>query len=204
MAMSDQVANGLAIFSANYLKRWLEGNLYDRFFRTGLGQKLKGLDAKAHHGIEFGLNLLTVFFDRALADDTAMKRFVKEVGLDAAPEISKRLINNATNPQEQELVHALLAMGHEQLVQLLRLLYEIEPGSRKSMLKEIEKLSMDELLKLALMPSNEREKLMGLFVHQEKPWLSPEEVQAVGQATEKLKALRARLRQRSGRGQSRE
>lgn len=203
MSISDQVANGLAIFSANYLKRWLEGNLYDRFFQTDLGQKLKRLDAKAHYGIEFGLNLLAVFFDRALAGDTAMKRFVKEVGLDAAPEISKRLINHATNRHEQELVHALLAMGHEQLVQLLRLLYEIEPGLRKKMLKEIEKLSMDELLKLAL-PSNEREKLMGLFVREEKPWLSPVEVQSIDRATEKLKAFRAKLRQRSGREQGNE
>lgn len=202
--MSDQVANGLAIFSANYLKRWLEGNLYDRLFRTGLGQKLKGLDAKAHYGIEFGLNLLTVFFDRTLAGDTALKRFVKEVGLDAAPEISKRLINHATNSQEQELVHALLAMEHEQLVQLLRSFYEVEPGLRQKMLKQIEKLSMDELLKLALMPSNEREKLMGLFVREEKPWLSPAEVQSIDRATEKLKAFRAKLRQRSGREQGNE
>lgn len=202
--MSDQVANGLAVFSANYLKRWLEGNLYDRFFQTNLGQKLKGLDAKAHYGIEFGLNLLAVFFDRALSDDTALKRFVKEVGLDAAPEISKRLINHATNRQEQELVRALLAMGHEQLVQLLRSLYEVEPGLRKKMLKQIEKLSMDELLKLALMPSNEREQLMGLFVSEEKPWLSPAEVQSIDQATEKLKAFRAKLRQRSGREQGNE
>ena len=149
MPTPDQIANGLAIFAANYLKRWLEGNFYDRLFRTGLGQKLQGLDAKARYGIEFGLNLLTVFFDRALAEDTALKRFVKEVGLDAAPEISKRLINHAKNPQEQELVHALLTMDQEHLVQLLSWLYEIESGRRKKMLKEISQLSVDELVKLA-------------------------------------------------------
>lgn len=204
MLTPDQIANGLAIFSANYLKRWLEGNLYDRLFRTGLGQKLQSLDGKARYGIEFGLNLLTVFFDQVLAGDTAMKRFVKEIGLDAAPEISKRLINHATNPEEQELVHALLAMDQERLVQLLSWLYEIDPERRKKMLKEIGKLSADELVKLAQMPLEEREKLMELSASEQKPWLSHEEVQAIDQATERLKALRARLREKRRGGQSHE
>ena len=60
--------DGLATFSAGYLKRWLEDNLYDRIFKTELGEKLKSLNKKARYGIEFGLNLLTAFFDQKLAE----------------------------------------------------------------------------------------------------------------------------------------
>ena len=81
--MVDQkILNGLAVFSAGYMKRWLEGNLYDKVFKTELGAKLKSLDEKSRYGIEFGLNLLTAFFEQKLAEDTALKKFVKEVGID--------------------------------------------------------------------------------------------------------------------------
>ncbi len=196
MVTPDQISKGLAVFSANYLKRWLEGNLYDRFFQTDVGQKLKSFDSKAHYGIEFGLNLLAVFFDQALAEDTALKRMVKEVGLDAAPEISKRLINHTKNPQEKELVNTLLAMEQGDLLKLLDWLYEIDTTRRKKMLREVGKLSVEELARLSNMSPEERGKLMGLFVPERKSWLSPEEVRAIDQATEKLKAFRARLREK--------
>ena len=194
MAAGDPISNALAIFSANYLKRWLEGNFYDRLLKTALGQKLKSLDAKAHYGIEFGLNILTMFFDRALSEDTALKRMVKEVGLDAAPEISKRLINHAKNPQEKELIHTLLAMDRGDVSKLLAWLYEIDTNRRKRMLEEVAGLSVEELTRLSNMPPEDREKLLSIFVSERKSWLSQEEVRGIEQATEELKAFRARLR----------
>lgn len=196
MPANNHVSNGLAVFSANYLKRWLEGNLYDRLFQAGLGQKLKSLEGKARYGIEFGLNILTVFFDRALSEDSALKRVVKEVGLDAAPEISKRLINHAKNPQEKELVHTLLAMDRVDLIKLLAWLYEIDTNRRKRVLQEVAGLSVEELTRLSDMRPEDREKLLGIFVSHKQSLLSQEEVRGIEQATEELKAFRARLREK--------
>lgn len=162
--------------------------------QSDLGQKLRSLDAKAKYGIEFGLNLLSVFFDQALAEDTALKRLVKEVGLDAAPEISRRLINHAQTAEEQDLIHSLLAMGQEELIKLLGWLYEIDAKRRKKMLQDIGDLSVEELTSLSRMNSEDRERLLGLFVPARKPWLSTEEVQGIERATEALRSFRAKLR----------
>ena len=53
------------------------------------------MDKKAIYGVEFGLNFLTTILDQKLNDDTALKKFIKEIGMDAASELSKRLINSA-------------------------------------------------------------------------------------------------------------
>ncbi|MBT9171613.1 MAG: hypothetical protein DDT18_02001 [Actinobacteria bacterium] len=182
--------DGLTTFSAGYLKRWLEGNLYDRIFKTELGEKLKSLDKKARYGIEFGLNLLTAFFDQKLADDTALKKFVKEVGIDVGPEISKRLINNtkeqlinnATTQEEKELVNVLLELEDQTLIDLLNWLYDIEATERASVLKQLSRLSLDEVMRFAKLPNEERKKLLDLF----KP---PPYEKLMDKATSELKSF---------------
>lgn len=163
--------DGLATFSAGYLKRWLEGSFYDRIFKTELGEKLKSLNKKTRYGIEFGLNLLTVFFDQKLAEDTALKKFVKEVGIDVGPEISKRLINNtkeqlinnATTQEEKELVNVLLGLEDHALIELLNWLYDIEATERAKVFKHLSRLSVDEILKLAQLTPENRNRLFALF-----------------------------------------
>jgi hypothetical protein len=91
--LNKKTLNGIAVFAAGYAKRWMEGHLYDRVLETKFGQKFKTLDKKAIYGFEFGLNFLTTILDQKFNDDTAIKKFIKEVGMDAASELSKRLIN---------------------------------------------------------------------------------------------------------------
>lgn len=93
--LNKKMLNGIAILAAGYAKRWMESNVYDRVVDTKIGQKLKNMDKKAIFGIEFGLNFLTTILDQNFNDDTAVKKFIKEVGMDAASELSKRLINGA-------------------------------------------------------------------------------------------------------------
>lgn len=93
--LNKKILNGIAIFAAGYAKRWMESNFYDRIIDTKFGQKFKNMDKKAVYGVEFGLNFLTTILDQSLNDNTAIKKFVKEVGMDAASELSKRLINGA-------------------------------------------------------------------------------------------------------------
>lgn len=189
--MIDQkILNGLAVFSAGYLKRWLEGNFYDKIFKTKLGEKLKGLDKKALYGIEFGLNTLMAFFEQKLAEDTALKKFVKEVGVDMGPEISKRLINNAkeqliTNAkssEEKELVNVLLELNDKTLIDLLNWLYDIESSERAEVLKQLSRFSFDEIAKLAQLTHENRKKLFDLF----KP---PPSEKVSDKVTSKLKSF---------------
>lgn len=187
--IDPKILNGLAVFSAGYMKRWLEGNLYDRIFKTELGEKLKNLDKRVRYEIEFGLNLLTAFFDQKLAEDTTLKRFVKEVGIDAGPEISKRLINNtkeqlitnAKSPEEKELVNVLLELEDQTLLDLLNWLYDMEATERKETLKQLSRLSFDEIVRLARLKPEDRKRLFDLLKSPSEKFLA--------KATGKLKTF---------------
>lgn len=210
LGMVDQkILNGLAVFSSAYLKRWLEGHFYDRIFETQLGERLKTLDKKAKYGIEFGLNLLTAFFDEKLSEDTALKRFVKEVGIDAGPEISKRLINkakeqlskNAESPEEKELVNVLLQLEDKTLIDLLNWLYNIEATERSEAVKQLSRLSFDEVARLAQLTPENMKRLFDLIrpaskVKEKRALLSLKAVQEIQATTEKIQQARKKLKER--------
>ena len=187
--VDPKILNGLAVFSAGYMKRWLEGNLYDKIFKTELGEKLKRLDKKVRYGIEFGLNLLTAFFDQKLAEDTALKRFVKEIGIDAGPEISKRLVNNtkeqliinAKSPEEKEMVNLLLELEDKTLIDLLNWLYDMGATERTETLKQLSRLSFDEVMRFAKLKPEDRDRLFDLFKSPSEKFLN--------KATNKLKTF---------------
>ncbi|MEK6590738.1 MAG: hypothetical protein AABZ11_08700 [Nitrospinota bacterium] len=167
----------------------MEGNLYDKIFKTELGEKLKGLDKKVRYGIEFGLNLLTAFFDQKLAEDTALKRFVKEIGIDAGPEISKRLVNNtkeqliinAKSPEEKEMVNLLLELEDKTLIDLLNWLYDMGATERTETLKQLSRLSFDEVMRFAKLKPEDRDRLFDLFKSPSEKFLN--------KATNKLKTF---------------
>jgi len=169
--LDQRILNGLATFSAGFMKRWLERNLYDRIFKTELGERLRSIDKKARYGIEVGLNLLTAFFEQKLSEDTALKKFVKEVGIDVGPEISKRLINNAKeklisnaeSSDDKELANVLLDLDDQTLIALLDWLYNVEPAERTKILKQLSQLSFDELVRLAQLTPENRKRLLDLF-----------------------------------------
>ena len=208
MLMIDKkMLNGLAVFSASYMKRWLEGHFYDKIFETQFGEKLKTLDKKAKYGIEFGLNLLTAFFDQKLSDDTILKRFIKELGLDVGPELSKRLINNAKeqlsnnadSPEERELVNVLLQLEDKTLIGLLNWLYEIDGTQREKVLKQISSLSLDEVVKLAQLTPENIEKLFVLInppakAKEKRALISTKAIQNLKGATEKIQEIRRKRR----------
>lgn len=206
--VNQKMLNGLAVFSSAYLKRWLEGHFYDRIFETQLGERLKTLDKRAKYGIEFGLNLLTAFFDQKLSEDTVLKRFVKEVGIDAGPEISKRLINakeqlskNATSPEEKEIVSVLLQLEGQTLIDLLNWLYDIEATERAEVLKQLSRLSLDEVVKLAQLTPENMERLFDLInpttkAKENRTLLSPKAVQEIQGATAKIEDMRKKLKEK--------
>lgn len=165
-----QLTELLPVFLANYIKRFLE-RAYDHAFQTELGQKLIGLSSGKKYGLEFILNALTAFFESRLAENTKLAKFAKEVGIDVAPEISKRMINGAKEEislsaqtlQEKEVVALLLSLEDKDLVELLKWLYEKEEAEKRIFLGQLSSLSINELSRLLRLSSTEREQFLNLF-----------------------------------------
>ena len=154
---------------ASYAKRWLEGNFYDRAFATSAGRKLVALDEKHKYGIEFCLYALTGFYEGKLAEDTVLKKIVKEIGIDAPPEIGKRMINGAKarirerakTDGEKASVETLLELDDEVLLEILKWLYEHEDQERQKILRHVCSLNKEELIELARIDKEHREEIMG-------------------------------------------
>lgn len=178
MKTGDQkIIDGLAVFSAGYLKRWLETHFYDKLFETELGQKLKSLGQKEKYGIEAGLNLLTVFFDQKLSADTPVKKVIKHVGTDIAPEFSSRLVENAKDhirqtavqPEEKELANVLAELDDQVLADLLKWLGTASGAEREQILSLFKGLTGEEVVKLAKLPPSLLRDFVELFGEHESP-----------------------------------
>ena len=161
MKITDQgVIDGLAVFSAGYLKRWLETHLYDKLFETEIGKKLKSLGTKERYAIEAGLNLLTVFFDQKLSTDSAIKKLIRLVGTDIAPELSSRLVGDAKDhikqaaavPEEKELAKVLAELDDQALADLLKWLQTTSATEKEQVLELFKGLTGEEVAKLAKLP----------------------------------------------------
>lgn len=172
MKITDQkILDGLAVFSAGYLKRWLETNLYDKLFETEVGKKLKSLGTRERYAIEAGLNLLTVFFDQKLSADSAIKKLIKQVGTDIAPELSSRLVGDAKDhikqvasvPEEMELAKVLADLDDQVLADLLKWLENASSAEKEELLGLFKGLSGEEVARLAKLPPSLLKELLGLL-----------------------------------------
>lgn len=172
MKIADQkVVSGLATFSAGYIKRWLENHIYDKIFETGVGKKLKSLGTRERYAIEAGLNLLTVFFDQKLSAESAIKKLVKQVGTDIAPELSSRLVGDAKDrikqaasaPEEKELAKVLAELDDQVLADLLKWLENASPVEKEKVLELFKGLSGEEVARLAKLPPALLKELLGLL-----------------------------------------
>ncbi len=165
-----RLAELLPVFAANYAKRFME-HVYDNAFDTPIGQKLIAVGESKKYAVEFGLNLLTAFFEDRLAENTKLKKFVKEVGIDVAPEISKRMINGvrdevlagaATN-EEKELAGILLALEDKELIDLLNWLYEKPVSEKTTVLKQLSLMSVEQVARLMRFSDEDRKKFFGIL-----------------------------------------
>ena len=168
-----RLAELLPVFAANYAKRFLE-HVYDSAFETELGRKLASMGKSKKYAVELGLNLLTAFFEDRLAENTKLQKFVKEVGIDVAPEISKRMINGAASAREEisasaqtdeekELAEILLALEDKELVELLRWLYEKPAAEKATLLGQLSLMSAEQIARLMYFSAEQREKFFGIL-----------------------------------------
>ncbi len=168
-----RLAELLPVFAANYAKRFLE-HVYDNAFQTELGRRLSAMGKSRKYAVEFGLNLLTAFFEDRLAENTKLKEFVKEVGVDIGPEISKRMINgvaearkeilaSAKTVEEGEIAQVLLELEDEELFNLLGWLYEKPAGELAMLLNRLSLMSAEQIARLMRFSVENREKFFGIL-----------------------------------------
>lgn len=166
------VPQGLAVVLSGYTKRLLESR-YDKLAEHPFFDKLKGQSPAVKHGIEASLYALTAVLEQYFGEDTFFKKAFKEVGLDFGSEVSKRLINGdqiksitLNNPgygesrQERELISILADLNEADLEEFLDWLDATTPAERKSMLRNISKLSTEEMLKVWNLKPGNRERLL--------------------------------------------
>lgn len=216
-AKFEKLAEFLPVVTANYAKRFLE-RVYDKAFQTQLGRRLADTGKPKKYAVEFGLNLLTAFFEDRLAENTALRKFVKEVGIDVAPEISKRMINglkheitaSAKTDEEKEMAVILLALEDKDLIELLNWLSEKTTSEKTRVLDHLSLMSAEQTARLMRFSPEDREKFFGILSPGPRPeeagQKSPEpkfgEVlrQDMIKAADRLRETRERMGQRRKRG----
>lgn len=166
----------LPVFMANYAKRFLE-RVYDSAFQTELGQRLAAMGKSKKYAVEFGLNLLTAFFEDRLAENSKLQKFLKEVGVDVAPEISKRLVNgvrdeimaSAKTSEEKEIAQVLLGLEDRELINLLGWLYEKPAVEVAEILGRLSLMSAEQIARLMSFSVEDRERFFGVLNPRPRP-----------------------------------
>ncbi len=170
--IDEKMLNSFAIFASGYAKRWMESN-YDALMLTTVGKKLTSLGPTQKHAAEAGLYALMTYADQKFKADTPLKKFLTEVGKDAAPEIAKRVINGAKreleadkghlrSPEERLAVQSLLELDPETLIKLLVWVGSAGQAERTEAMARLHSLSKDELEKVAGLSPSHREILLGI------------------------------------------
>jgi len=190
----------IPVFAANYAKRFLEG-LYDQAFQTGFGQRLTALPQWRKYAIEFVLNALAAFFERKLKENTAFRKFVKEVAVDAAPEMAKRLINgvkqdilaSATTPEEKEVAQILLELEDRDLLGLIKWLCENEPLEIRRITGQLWRLTPEGVSRLMDFFPEDRKKFFDVL--SPRPWPEGTRQGILATMADDVRKLRQKLRQ---------
>jgi hypothetical protein len=138
------IKDGSASILSNYAKRFLEKK-YDKLFESDTGKKLKELNLETKYVIEFLLYALASVADKQLSEGSPLKKFVKEVVSDVAPEIAKRLINGDAEysaskkilPGSNELMDYLSEISEEDLSKIISALKNTQESERGEILKNL-------------------------------------------------------------------
>lgn len=203
-------------FMANYTKRFLEKG-YDQAFRTRFGQWLISLSPWKKYSLEALLYGVTSLLDDRLPADSPIRKYASQVGLDAPPEISKRMINGARdeiavmlatarNSEEKEPLSIILSLDDQDISDLIR--WFGQTGlERNKILGQLSLLSVEQKTKFFRLSDEGKERLIEFFGPEEKedqrpsePTLSEVVRQDMAEAAERLNEIAERMRQRRKRG----
>ena len=169
---SDKVAQALPVFLASYAKRFLE-RVYDQAMQSGFGQKLAGLSPAKKYGLEAIMYAFTALLEPRLKADSKLAQFVREIAVDAAPEMSKRIFNGVkeeiavmvsetTDPVEKDLLSIVLSFKPEEIKSLLDWLGQTKL-ERNKILKQFSLLSKEQAAKIVGLSGEEKERFFEFF-----------------------------------------
>ena len=178
--MADtKLLDGMANFASSYAKRFLESH-YDALMRTAPARKLMEAGAPTRYGTEAALYALIAYADQHWPKDTPLRKFIRDVAIDAPAEISKRLVNGfreevlsasrSGDPnQNKSMEQVLLQLDDATLGALLAWLARLGPEERKKTRALLGTLSDAELQKVAQLTPEELTGLVGAAPTPAKP-----------------------------------
>lgn len=212
--MVDQrLLHGFSVFSSGYVKRWMENN-YDRLMMTGPGKRLMDLDQKTRYGIEALLYMAMAVGEQKLGSNSPLGWLVKEVLLDAPPEIGKRLVNgfrddysrhqaSTSSVEERNLGAMLEDLSAEQLNSLLVWASGLTSDEFERLRATVPRLSKEQLIALISLGDAERKAWLAMFhgradakPAKEKPARSAELQGRIDAARERVREEHRQLRER--------
>lgn len=188
----------LATIAAMYTKRLLEKH-YDKLAATDIITQLKNKGGGEKYILEFVLYVFAAMLNHQLDENTAIKKFLHEVAIDAPPEIAKRIINNSAashSPKGVLPINSFLELGNDELMALLDWLNAMDTKNRTKTLKTLGALNNAELKKVIALDQEKREKFLDFFEtssHGEKSF-SEKASDATGEALDDILGwLKAKL-----------
>ncbi len=101
--------------ASKYAKRLLEP-VYDRLFCTRLGRYFKSLSSPKKHAVEASMYIATEFLEQRLQGDTPLGHIAREVVVDTAPEIAKRMVNGPEPAEQKPLPPEDVEKGNQHTV----------------------------------------------------------------------------------------
>lgn len=214
----EAIPKYLPNLAANYTKRFLERG-YDQLFRTSFGQWLVSLSPWKKYSIESLLYALTALLDERLPADSPARKYASQVVLDAAPEISKRMINGfrdevaalvagAKNHQEKEVLAAVLSLEDSDISGLMHWLGQ-KKSQRDSILGLLSRLSFEERVKFFGLSDKVKKQVLSFFspfalesqsVGSSEPAFGEVLRQDMAKGAERLRGIKERMRQQRKRG----
>jgi hypothetical protein len=167
----DALKRGAAVFGSCYIKRWLEPR-YDQLVNLPFMAKLKAANVGSKYAIEAILYSLTAYAENRMSDTSPLGLMIKAVLMDAAPEISARLLQDAradlnaaataTEQPEQSVASRLLALDDAELLGLLISIEEMDAQTKAKFLAFAAKASDKDLRHFASLTPQQRTTLLGM------------------------------------------
>lgn len=213
---ASELSKYLPNFAANYSKRFLERG-YDQAFKNKFGQWIVGLSPWKKYSLEAILYAVTTVLDDRLPANSLFKKYASQVGLDAAPELSKRMINGARdeivamaatarNTEEKELIFIIFSLDDKDISDLIRWLGQTKL-ERDKILGRFSLFSTEQKAKFLRLSDEDKEKLAEIFGPKEKAEQVPSEPTSgevfrrdMIKAADRLREIKERMRQRRKRG----
>jgi hypothetical protein len=167
----DAILRGAAVFGSCYIKRWLEPR-YDQLIEQPFMAKLRAASLGTKSAIEAILYALTAFAENKMSDRSPLGLMLKTLLMDAAPEISARMLKDAradltvtadaAQQPHQSIASKMLALDDAELLSLLLSIEDMDATTKAKFLTFAAKASDPELRRFASLTPQQRSILLGM------------------------------------------